>query len=74
MTDIFQSWKRHLKVGTERQGGTLPQARAALAAWRQGYKEIKPHSSCRRMPSAELAALHRLHAADVTQPDTEGII
>ncbi len=53
---------------------TLPQARAAIAAWRQDYNEVRPHSSCRRMPPAKFAALHRQHAAGVTQPTTEGIL
>ena len=43
---------------------TLPQARTAIAAWRQDYNEVRPHSSCRRMPPAKFAALHRQHAAD----------
>ena len=37
----------------------LPQARAAIAAWRQDYNEVRPHSSCRRMPPAKFAALYR---------------
>jgi len=53
---------------------TLPQARTAIAAWRQDYNEIRPHSSCRRMPPAKFAALHRQHAADATQPTTEVIL
>jgi putative transposase len=43
---------------------TLPQARTVIAAWRQDYNEVRPHSSCRRMPPARFAALHRQHAAD----------
>jgi len=53
---------------------TLPQAKTTIAAWRQDYNEIRPHSSCRRMPPAKFAALHRQHAADATQPTTEGIL
>ena len=53
---------------------TLPQARTALAAWRQDYNEVRPHSSCRRMPPALFAALHRQHAGDATTPTTEGIL
>jgi len=37
---------------------TLSQARTAIAAWRQDYNEVRPHSSCRRMPPAKFAALH----------------
>ena len=53
---------------------TLPQARAVIAVWRKDYNEVRPHSSCRRMPPAKFAALHRQHAADATQPSTEGIL
>jgi putative transposase len=49
---------------------TLPQARAVIAAWRQDYNEVRPHSSCHRMPPAKFAALHRQHAADAKQPAT----
>jgi putative transposase len=52
---------------------TLQQARAAIAAWRQDYNEIRPHSSCRRMPPAKYAALHRQHAGDVVQTSTISI-
>ena len=47
---------------------TLPQARTVIAAWRQDYNEVRPHSSCRRMPPARFAALHRQHAADAAHP------
>ena len=53
---------------------TLPQARTAIAAWRQDYNETRPHSSCRRMPPAKFAALHRQHAADATLPTSERIL
>ena len=52
---------------------TLPQAKAVIAVWRQDYNEVRPHSSCRRMPPAQFAALHRQHAADVTQIPTNPI-
>lgn len=45
---------------------TLPQTRAAIAAWRQDYNEVRPHSSCWRMPHARFAALHRQHDAAAT--------
>ena len=53
---------------------TLPQARHAIAVWRQDYNEVRPHSSCRRMPPAKFAALHRQRAADVILPTTEGFL
>ena len=52
----------------------LPQARAAIAAWRQDYNEVRPHSSCQRMPPAKFAALHRQNSDDATQPTTERIL
>ena len=38
-------------------------ARAVMAEWRRDYNEARPHSSLGRMPPAEFAARHRLHAA-----------
>lgn len=38
---------------------TLVQARIEIAAWRRDYNEVRPHSSCNRMPPAKFAALHR---------------
>ena len=53
---------------------TLPQARVAIAVWRQDYNEVRPHSSCKRMPPAKFAALHRQNSADTAQPTTERIL
>ena len=53
---------------------TLAQARAVISAWRKDYNEVRPHSSCKRMPPAKFAALHRQNSADATQPTTEGIL
>ncbi len=53
---------------------TLPQTRATIAAWRQDYNEVRPHSSCRRMPPAKFAALHRQNSADAKQHTTERIL
>ena len=38
---------------------TLAEARTTIAAWRQDYNEVRPHSSCGRMPPAKFAAQHR---------------
>jgi putative transposase len=38
---------------------TLPQARNTIADWRQDYNEVRPHSSCKRLPPAKFATLHR---------------
>ena len=53
---------------------TLPQARAAITTWRKDYNEVRPHSSCQRMPPARFAALHRQMMISTTQPNNEGII
>jgi putative transposase len=53
---------------------TLLQARTAIAAWRQDYNEVRPHSSCARMPPARFAALHRQHAADAAHAINHEII
>jgi putative transposase len=52
---------------------TLGQARTVIAAWRKDYNEVRPHSSCRRMPPAKYAALHRQHAGDAMQTNSESI-
>jgi putative transposase len=49
---------------------TLAQARTTLAAWRQDYNEVRPHSSCQRMPPARFAALHRRQASTGSYPAT----
>ena len=43
---------------------SLEQARQAIATWRSDYNEIRPHSSCGRMPPATFAALHRQLTGD----------
>lgn len=53
---------------------TLAQARATITVWRQDYNEVRPHSSCGRMPPAKFAALHRQKHLEATQPKTEGIL
>ena len=50
---------------------TLAQARAEIAAWRRDYNEVRPHSSCNRMPPAKFAALHRQRKDGETQPSSE---
>ena len=52
---------------------TLAQARGTIAAWRQDYNEVRPHSSCRRMPPARFAAMHRQHAGGASQPINQRI-
>jgi putative transposase len=53
---------------------SLEQARQAIATWRAVYNEIRPHSSCGRVPPATFAALHRQLTGDAKQtskPDAE---
>ena len=38
---------------------SLKQARVEIARWRTDYNEVRPHSSCGRMPPAKFAAQHR---------------
>ncbi len=38
---------------------TLAQAREVIAHWRRDYNEVRPHSSCGRIPPARFAANHR---------------
>ncbi len=46
---------------------TLAQAREQIGRWRVDYNEVRPHSSCGRIPPARFAAQHRQHAADAAQ-------
>jgi putative transposase len=50
---------------------TLAQARAEIAAWRRDYNEVRPHSSCNRMPPAKFAALHRQRKEDEMKSSSE---
>ncbi len=38
---------------------TLPQSRDVVANWRRDYNEVRPHSSCGRIPPAKFAANYR---------------
>ena len=46
---------------------SLEQARQTIAMWRTDYNEIRPHSSCGRMPPATFAALNRQLTGDSMQ-------
>jgi putative transposase len=52
---------------------SLHQARTAIAAWRQDYNEVRPHSSCKRMPPARFAALLRQQIAEAAHSKTDEI-
>ena len=49
---------------------TLTEARAVIADWRRDYNEVRPHSSCKRMPPAKYAAQHRttIHTEETSKP------
>ena len=42
----------------------LDQARQAIATWRATYNQIRPHSSCGRIPLTTLVALNRQLTGD----------
>ena len=46
---------------------SLEQARLAIATWRLDYNEVRPHSSCGRIPPATFAALNRRLTGDSRQ-------
>ena len=46
---------------------SLEEARRIIAAWRTDYNEIRPHSSCGRMPPATFAAMNRQLTGDSLQ-------
>ena len=52
---------------------TLQQARSGITLWRQDYNEVRPHSSCERMPPAKFAELHRQRAGDAAQTSSTTI-
>ena len=51
---------------------TLAQARSEIANWRIDFNEVRPHTSCGRIPPARFASLHRQQAAEAARPrDTQ---
>lgn len=52
---------------------TLDQARAIIGAWRSDYNEVRPHSSCGRVPPAQFAARYRMHDGDQSSPTNENL-
>lgn len=47
---------------------SLAQARQVIAEWRRDYNEVRPHSSCGRIPPAEFAARHPAHSQQKSHP------
>jgi transposase InsO family protein len=57
-----------LRTENPRVGSSiLPLARTTIADWRQDCNEVRPHSSCKRMPPAKFAALHRQQKNEANQ-------
>ena len=46
---------------------SLEQAHQTIANWRTDYNEVRPHSSCGRMPPATFAAMNRQLAGNSLQ-------
>jgi putative transposase len=46
---------------------SLGQAREIIKVWRKDYNEVRPHSSCGRVPPATFAAMNRLLTGDSSQ-------
>ena len=52
---------------------SLAQARGMIADWRRDYNEVRPHSSCGRIPPAQFAARHRAQQANRTATFNPGL-
>lgn len=52
---------------------SLAQARDVIAAWRRDYNEVRPHSSCGRIPPARFVANHRAQQATNAVPFSTGL-
>ncbi|MCM8567740.1 IS3 family transposase [Thauera linaloolentis] len=52
---------------------SLAQARDVIADWRRDYNEVRPHSSCGRIPPSRFAANHRAQQANNAVPFNPGL-
>lgn len=52
---------------------SLAQARELIADWRRDYNQVRPHSSCGRIPPAQFAANHRAQHIDNAVPFNPGL-
>ena len=52
---------------------SLAQAREVISEWRRDYNEVRPHSSCGRMPPAKFAANHRAKQQENAVPFNPGL-
>jgi len=44
-----------------------------ISEWRRDYNEVRPHSSCGRIPPAQFAANHRTQIYQPKVPFTPGL-
>jgi len=52
---------------------SLTQARDVISEWRSDYNEVRPHSSCGRIPPARFAANHRAKQQEKVVPFNPGL-
>ncbi len=52
---------------------SLTQARDVISEWRRDYNEVRPHSSCGRIPPARFAANHRAKQQEKVVPFNPGL-
>jgi len=52
---------------------SLAQAREVIGEWRRDYNEVRPHSSCGRIPPARFAANHRSKSSTTAVPFNPGL-
>ncbi|WP_274375937.1 integrase core domain-containing protein [Xanthomonas campestris] len=51
----------------------LIQAREVIADWRRDFNEVRPHSSCGRIPPAQFASNHRAQTGNNAVPFNPGL-
>ncbi|MEA0663651.1 IS3-like element ISXca1 family transposase, partial [Xanthomonas campestris pv. campestris] len=52
---------------------SLIQAREVIADWRRDFNEVRPHSSCGRIPPAQFASNHRAQTGNNAVPFNPGL-
>jgi putative transposase len=52
---------------------SLAQSRDVIAEWRRDYNQVRPHSSCGRIPPAQFAANHRTQTNPTAVPFNPGL-
>ena len=56
-----------MAAGEKVLSSPLETATPLLAAWRQDFNEVRPHSSLGRIPPARFAEQHRQQAVDAAE-------